>query len=304
MPPIVRELLGADREFPPAETRALHAAMGRYHRFQGAHVSRTWADALEAIHHLRAAGEHEAADALAEPVADFYYRRGAFAEALALVVPIVQRTAPSPPWWAWNRHGQCLLSLGEPDAALGSFERALAVCPDDQARGATLANIGSIHHARGDYGEALRHLEQSLAIRRAIGDRAGEGATLNNIGQIHQARGDYGEALRHLEQSLEIGRAIGDRAGSIPTLHNLAHIALAQGEPQRAFEYWQEALALAHDTGNALGLFHVAGAMGQLLAQAGQPEPARKLLGLAIQVGRSAGLSGVEELEQALGKLG
>ena len=90
----------------------------------------------------------------------------------------------------------------------------------------------------------------------------------------------------------------------IPTLHNLAHNAGAQGDPQRAIDYWQEALALAQETGDALGLFHVAGAMGQLLAQAGQPEPARKLLGLAIQVGRSAGLPGVERLEQALGKLG
>lgn len=264
VPPIVCELLGADRAFPEAEGRSLHAAMGRYHRFQGAHVTRTWTDDLEAIHHLRAAGEHEAADALAEPVAGFYYHRGGFAEALALVAPIVQRMAPAPPWWALNQHGMCLLPLGELDSALGSYERALAFAPNDQARGATLNNIGSIHHARGDYGEALRHLEQSLAIRRAIGDRA----------------------------------------GSIPTLHNLAHIARAQGDQQRAIDYWQEALALAQETGNAEGLFHVAGAMGQVLAQAGQPELARQLLGLAIQVGQQAGLPGVEDLEQALGKLG
>ncbi len=66
---VVHELLGGADGFTPDQLRALNAAMGRYHRFQGAQVTRTWSDDLEAIHHFRAAGDHLAADALAERVA-------------------------------------------------------------------------------------------------------------------------------------------------------------------------------------------------------------------------------------------
>ena len=67
VPPIVRELLG-DHGFSPTALQALASAMGRYHRFQGEHVSRRWSDDVEAIYHFRQAGEHVIADAIAEDV--------------------------------------------------------------------------------------------------------------------------------------------------------------------------------------------------------------------------------------------
>jgi hypothetical protein len=70
VPPIVREML-KDHGFSPAELQALHWAMGRYHHFQGEHVSRRWSDDVEAIYHFRQAGEHIAADEIAEGVCSF-----------------------------------------------------------------------------------------------------------------------------------------------------------------------------------------------------------------------------------------
>jgi hypothetical protein len=64
VPPVVRELLGAQRRFTAEKLKVLHAAMGCYHRFQGAQVTRRWADDLEAIYHFRCASEHGAADDL------------------------------------------------------------------------------------------------------------------------------------------------------------------------------------------------------------------------------------------------
>lgn len=54
-----------------------------------------------------------------------------------------------------------------------------------------------------------------------IGDRAGEGTTLNNISQIHKKRGDYDTALHYLEQSLKIRRQIGDTYGIAENLHHV-----------------------------------------------------------------------------------
>jgi hypothetical protein len=96
VPPVVRELLG-DHGFSPAELQTLHRAMGRYHRFQGQHVSRSLSDAVETIYHFRQAGEHAAADEIAEGVCDFYYRISNYTATRALTEEIVQRASPPLP---------------------------------------------------------------------------------------------------------------------------------------------------------------------------------------------------------------
>ena len=98
----------------------------------------------------------------------------------------------------------------------------------------TLNNISRIYHAWGRNEEALKLLEQSLAIRREIGDRAGEAVTLNNISQIYDAWGRYEEALKLLEQSLAIWREVGDRAGEAVTSWNLGLEYERRGDLTRA----------------------------------------------------------------------
>jgi hypothetical protein len=83
----------------------------------------------------------------------------------------------------------------------------------------------------------------------------------------------------------------------------MAHIALEAQDVQRAMTLWGEALSLAQETADAMGLFHVASAMGQVFAQAGQHEEARKLLSLAVQVGKQAGFPQVAKLEALVRKL-
>ncbi len=90
----------------------------------------------------------------------------------------------------------------------------------------------------------------------------------------------------------------------IPTLHNMARIALQARELQRTVELWSEALSLAMETRDAMGIFHVAGQFGSLLASLGNHAEARGLLGLAVQVGKSAGLPGTGRLEERLLSLG
>jgi len=419
VPPVVRKLLG-NKGFASEELKAIHQAMGRYHRFQGKNVSRVWKDNIEAIYHFREAREHEAADELAEGVCNFYYNRSSFADARKFAAEIVEREEPPAPWWALNRYGLCQDILGFYDSALDAYKRALPVVPtkkdkgatlnnisqiydtrgdyetalkylelsleikreigdksgegttlnnisqiydargdyetalkyleqcleifreigDKQHEGGTLNNISQIYDARGDYETALKYLEQSLEIRREIGDKSGEGTTLNNIGQIYDARGDYETALKYLEQSLEIMREIGDKSGEgttlnnislifeargdyetalkylelsldiqreigdksgmIATLHNMAHIAKQSEDLEKAVSLWSEALSLAMETKNAMGMYNVGRYFGSLLAQLGNHEEAKKLLSMAVQVGRAAGFPNVQKVEEML----
>ena len=139
------------------------------------------------------------------------------------------------------------------DLELTLLEETLATVPSEQDRGATLNNIGQIFKARGDYATALTYLEQSLAIQREIGDKAGEGTTLSNIGAIYHARGDYATALTYLEQSVAICREIGDKHGESVTINNLAQIFEARGDYDKALEYSERDLAICREIGDKAG---------------------------------------------------
>jgi tetratricopeptide (TPR) repeat protein len=175
----------------------------------------------------------------------------------------VQRASPPPPWWALTRYGMCQSVLGFPDSALAAFERALPIAPTQVDKSATLNNLGQISRARGDYATALYHLDASLAIRRQIGDKAGEGRALYNMG----------------------------------------HIAWEAQNMERAMTLWRESFALARETQDAQGLFHTAGIIGQVLVQVGAESEARPWLQLAVEVGKAAGFAGVQELEAVLRRL-
>ncbi len=135
--------------------------------------------------------------------------------------------------------------------ALTHYQRALAIrreIGDRAGEGTTLNNISQIYKAWGRYEEALKTLEESLAIRREIGDRAGEGTTLNNIASLYHAWGRYEEALKTLEESLAISREIGDRAGEAITCWNLAMEFHRRGDLEKAVDYARCTVAIDEAT--------------------------------------------------------
>ena len=287
-PPVVRELLGAPG-FEGEEQQGLHEAIGKYHRFQGRYLSRRWSDYLEAIHHFRLAGKHEAADELAETVAGFYQRIGNFAEAKDLCEEIVERAAPAAPWWAWVRFGECLLTLGSPQQALAAFERALSFAKQPAERGTTLNDISQVYRAGGDYETALRYLERSLDIRRETGDKAGQGTTLNNMGSVAHARGDYETALRHLEQSLEISREIGDKEGEATTLNNMGNVAHVRGDNETALRYLEQSLEIRREIGDKAGDGAALNNISQIYSDRGDNETALRYLEQSLEISREIG---------------
>ncbi|CAK8714453.1 MAG: Tetratricopeptide repeat-containing protein [Candidatus Electronema aureum] len=137
--------------------------------------------------------------------------------------------------------------------ALSLYEQSLVIrreIGDKAGEGVTLNNISQIYSARGDSATALTYLEQSLMITQEIGNRAVEGTTLNNISQIYHARGDYTTALTYLEQSLVIRREIGDKEGEGTTLNNISQIYDARGDYTTALTYLEQSLVIHWEVGN------------------------------------------------------
>jgi tetratricopeptide (TPR) repeat protein len=117
-------------------------------------------------------------------------------------------------------------------------------------RAAALGGAGSLAWAQSDYAAARALHEESLAIRRELGDRLGVAASLNNLGDVELARGDYAAAQVLYKQSLAIVQELGYRAGIAFALEGWASAAAALGRTACAARAWGAGERLRQELGS------------------------------------------------------
>jgi tetratricopeptide (TPR) repeat protein len=122
----------------------------------------------------------------------------------------------------------------------------------------SLNNLGSLLHARGEYGKALDYLQQALQMRQQLypKGRYPQGhpdlaASLNNLGELLKEQGEYGQALDYCRQALQMRQQLyptghypqghPDLAGS---LNSLGTLLQHQGDYGQALGYLQQALKM------------------------------------------------------------
>ena len=99
-------------------------------------------------------------------------------------------------WWFWTRQG--LLAEGSQwlAAALGAPCQATEpTLLHQQQRARALNGAGTLATEQSRFAEAHAYHLEGLALRRAIGDQAGEADVLHNLGLLARCEGDYGQAL-------------------------------------------------------------------------------------------------------------
>jgi len=181
---------------------------------------------------------------------------------------------------------QYWMSRGMLGLAYGVMLEALARAPGrNRARARTLFDAGQVGYFMGLYGEARRHLEESVAVAREIADEqvlawalqplgmacVGVGdmasgrayleealvrarahadprnvaAAVNMRAQLHRIEGDLDEAESLYQHVLDLAREMEDRASVAVSLLNLAMVAVDRGDAGRARAQLREALEIA-----------------------------------------------------------
>ena len=114
-----------------------------------------------------------------------------------------------------------------------------------------MAGAGVCASFNGDYPAGRIYFEESLAIRRELGDGLDVARSLSDFGMHASDEGDQDEANRHLEEALTLYRAAGRRMGVSLSLGGLALVAVRAGFPKRAEPLAREAVRLADEIGYA-----------------------------------------------------
>jgi serine/threonine protein kinase/tetratricopeptide (TPR) repeat protein len=183
--------------------------------------------------------------------------------------------------------GRVEIKSGNPQSGLEYLNRALtlAVQLDNlEEKAAILQAIGVAYGHLNQPAEALRNYQESLDIKRRIGDKRGMAVSLNNIAELQELSGNSGEALKSYQEALKLRREIGDKKGVGDTLIDLGGFYGDRGEHDRALKLDKEALLIERELGDERNEALLLSNIGSSYSFKGQYEDAATYFQQALQL--------------------
>ena len=139
----------------------------------------------------------------------------------------------------------------------------------------SLYRLAWVEHTQGDHTQARLLFEESLALFRELDDSLGRGDALRALGNVCLIQGEYASACTLLEQSLALYRKVGYTSGVAEALQQLARALLFQGELARAESLVEEGLALFRQVGYKRGMAFALVTKGLIAFDLGEDAAAR-----------------------------
>jgi len=104
--------------------------------------------------------------------------------------------------------------------------------------------------AKNAYEEATAQFEQSLALRRELGDERALARCLTRLGHMNLARGNDRAAEEHYRSALNIRKKNGDIRGQAISMNGIANLFHEREDHKRATQIWREVERLARSIGD------------------------------------------------------
>jgi DNA-binding CsgD family transcriptional regulator len=150
-----------------------------------------------------------------------------------------------------------------------------------------LSGLGYAAMRQGDDRTAQACFEEALAIQRQLGDRIGIAESLNSLANLSHGRGDLDGARALYEQSAAVNRETGYRLDVVE--HNLGVVAQEQGDLHAARRYFESSVAARRAPGDTPGLALSLAKLGEIMAEQGDLAAAHRLLAESVVLQRDRG---------------
>jgi serine/threonine protein kinase/Tfp pilus assembly protein PilF len=186
--------------------------------------------------------------------------------------------------------GVCYQLLNKQDEALHNYQESLVIkrrIGDKRGMAASLEAIARIQERLGESDLALKSYEEALRLEREIGDRVGAGDTLIELGGLYHDRGQHDQALILTKEALLIQRELGNEERQGLCLNNIGSSYSYKGQFEDAATYFQQALALREKTKRAEDIAVTVHNLGETNANMGQYDRALTYYLRALELYRS-----------------
>ncbi|HVN81827.1 MAG TPA: tetratricopeptide repeat protein, partial [Terriglobia bacterium] len=197
-----------------------------------------------------------------------------------------------------SNYMDCLLAMGRveikggnPQVGLEHLNRALTLAiqlENDEEKATILQAMGVAYRHLNGKDEALRNYQESLAIKRRIGDKRGMAASLNDIAQFEDLLGNSEQALKNFQEALQLRREIGDEKGVGDTLIDLGGFYEDRGQHDKALSLFKESLKIQRELKNESNQGLCLNNIGSSYAYKGQYEDAVTNFQQALQLREKA----------------
>ncbi len=261
-----------------------------------------WFDRLESEHdNLRAAlswslegGDAEMALRLVANLWWFWYKRGHLSEGRRWLEEVLEKGASPAPARAEALNGAGVLARNQSDydQARAWLEESLVLrreLGDKTGTSMVLVDLGTVAGDRGDPAQAAAFFEKSLRLKRELGDMWGTALVLGNLGVATHHRGDLADAAALLEESLKLFRVLGDKASIAWTFGILGEVAEDKGQYEKAADSYQESLTLYRNAGDKEGIADLTGSLGRIARIQGDYRGAARLYNESLRLYKELG---------------
>jgi non-specific serine/threonine protein kinase len=193
-------------------------------------------------------------------------------------------------WRFWAVHGHLVEGLVWLEQALAPGGESGDATPELlRARAGALNGAGNLAMARGERAGSAAFHEASLALRRRLGDTAGEAISLHNLGLAARSLGDRPLARDCFNECLSLFRSLGDTRNAGLSLLNLSRLSHDEGDQERATTLVTDGLALFRAAGSAQGVATALNQLGALARDRGDLTAAVRFHGEALSMHRDRG---------------
>ena len=178
--------------------------------------------------------------------------------------------------------GYLTAATGEPEAGQELLADSLAILQDvgdNTDRSEALELMGRVIWLAGDYSAAERHFEQSLELRRELGQPELIARSMNGLCQVLVVRGD-------VEQAEPLAERLGDSGA-----HFFADCALLRGDGEAATVRYCRAMAIAWQRGSPSQSANEMDGLAMAAVLTGEPDRAFQLAGAAAAQRRRLGIT-------------
>jgi tetratricopeptide (TPR) repeat protein/transcriptional regulator with XRE-family HTH domain len=186
-------------------------------------------------------------------------------------------------YFTYNRHMVDWLTVAR--AALAAAQAV----GNAQAEAAAQRNLGRVHQALGDYGQAAALYTSALERARRSRWVEGEAAVLVAIGMTDRDRGQLRQAADHHARALTLYRKAGSKGGQAIAIGNLGDVSREMGCLEQAADHAANALSLYQEVTSKGGLVVALTTLAQVDRDRGRLQEARQHLLRVMALTREIG---------------
>lgn len=135
-------------------------------------------------------------------------------------------------------------AAGQFDQSEAAFKRALKAARSDDERAVTTSDLGTLHIAMKRFDDAMRELNEALALATKLKDRKLEATVLDSLGLLHKTRGDFKSATASYDKATPVWESLGDKAHLATNLNNKAVAQMYAVDAAGAYPNVERAVAL------------------------------------------------------------